>query len=26
VLGVVAAHQGANPSTTYRVAAVNGKY
>lgn len=26
VLGVVAAHQGANPSTTYRIAAVNGKY
>jgi hypothetical protein len=26
VLGVVAAHQGANPSTTYRVAAVNKKY
>ena len=26
VLGVVAAHQGANPSTTYRIGAVNGKY
>jgi hypothetical protein len=26
VLGVVAVHQGANPSTTYRIAAVNKKY